>query len=91
MEDFHTYYVSDLAVLVHNKPMSGINTPTSSPKSFTKLKGNQGWKDKSGNIWKKDVKYKDHWDISNKKGKKIKEVSYNGIEIYPNGPKNKGK
>jgi hypothetical protein len=33
----------------------------------------------------------DHWDISNSKGKKVKEVDYDGNEIWPNGPKNKNK
>lgn len=66
-------------------------TPTSDPGDFTKLKGNQGLKDKHGNIWKKDQLHKDHWDISNKKGKKVREVDFDGNEIWPNGPKNKNK
>ena len=68
-----------------------IKTPTSDLKDYTKLKGNQGYKDKDGNIWKKDQLHKDHWDISNNKGKKIKEVDFDGKEIWPNGPKNKNK
>ena len=68
-----------------------IKTPSSNPKDFTKLKGNQGYKDKDGNTWKKDQLHKDHWDISNKKGQKIREVDYDGNEIWPNGPKNKNK
>jgi hypothetical protein len=58
---------------------------------WTKLKGNQGWKDSGGNIWKKDMKHKDHYDISDKKGNKIREVDFDGNEIWPNGPKNKNK
>ena len=68
-----------------------IDTPDSNPKKFRKLKGNQGYLDENGNYWKKDMLHKDHWDISNKKGKKIKEVDFNGKEIWPNGPKNKNK
>jgi len=71
--------------------ISKIETPTSHPGDFKKLKGNQGYKDKGGNIWKKDQLHKDHWDISNKKGQKIREVDFNGNEIWPNGPKNKNK
>jgi len=73
------------------KDKSKVKTPTSNPEDYTKLKGNQGWKDKDGNTWKKDQLHKDHWDISNKKGKKIKEVDFDGNEIWPNGPKNKNK
>ena len=85
--DYHTYYVSDSKVLVHND----CPTPATEPKSFTKLKNGQGYKDRKGNIWKKDMKHKDHWDVSNNKGVKIKEVDYNGKQIWPNGPKNKNK
>ncbi|WP_425324577.1 SpvB/TcaC N-terminal domain-containing protein [Leptospira wolffii] len=62
-------------------------------KDWTKLKGDQGWRDKDGKIWKKDQKHKDHWDISdpNNNNKKIREVDFYGNELWPNGPKNKGK
>jgi len=66
-------------------------TPDDSPKDFNKLKGNQGYKDSNGDIWKKDKLHKDHWDISDKKGNKIREVDFNGKEIWPNGPKNNNK
>jgi len=66
-------------------------TPTDNPEEFTKLKGNQGWKDKDGNIWKKDQLHKDHWDVSNSKGQKIREVDFNGNRLWPDGPKNKNK
>ena len=60
--------------------------------NFVKLKGGQGWKDAKGNIWKKDMKHKDHWDITNPKtNKKIQEVDFNGNQIWPSGPKNKNK
>ena len=58
---------------------------------MTKMKGNQGWKDKNGNTWKKDMKHKDHWDVSDRKGNKIKEVDFKGNQIWPGGPKNKNK
>ena len=59
--------------------------------NFRKLKGDQGWKDTAGNIWKKDKKHKDHWDVSDAKGNKIKEIDFNGNQIWPFGPKNKNK
>jgi RHS repeat-associated protein len=61
------------------------------PADVTKLKGNQGYKDKAGNIWKKDMKHKDHWDVSDKKGKKVKEVTFDGKQLWPDGQKNKNK
>ena len=36
------------------------------PINATKLRGNQGWRDENGNIWKKDMLHKDHWDISDR-------------------------
>jgi RHS repeat-associated protein len=61
------------------------------PPDVTKLKGNQGYKDKAGNTWKKDTKHKDHWDVSDKKGNKVKEVTFDGKQLWPDGPKNKNK
>jgi RHS repeat-associated protein len=61
------------------------------PPDAVKLRGGQGYRDKQGNIWKKDKLHKDHWDISDKKGSKVKEVSFDGTQIWPNGPKNKNK
>jgi hypothetical protein len=81
--------VSDTVKGGSNAPK--YNTPADSPKDFTKLKNGQGWKDSNGNIWKKDMLHKDHYDISDRKGNKIKEVDFNGNEIWPNGPKNKNK
>ncbi len=61
------------------------------PSDVNKLKGGQGYRDKDGNTWKKDKLHKDHWDVSNKKGDKIKEVDFDGKQIWPDGPKNKNK
>jgi len=58
---------------------------------WTKLRGNQGWRDAQGNIWKKDRLHKDHWDISDRRGNKIREVDFEGRQIWPDGPKNKNK
>ena len=69
----------------------GEKTPESNPEDFTKLKNGQGYKDKKGNIWKKDQLHKDHWDVSDPKGKKVKEVDFDGRKIWPGGPKNKNK
>ena len=65
--------------------------PSNKSKNFTKLKNGEGYKDSKGNIWKKDQLHKDHWDVTDKKGNKIREVDFNGNEIWPNGPKNKNK
>lgn len=88
VEDFHTYFVGENSVCVHN---NGCQTPDTAPENFTKLKNGQGWRDKDGNVWKKDMLHKDHWDVSNKKGIKIKEIDFNGNQIWPGGPKNKNK
>lgn len=59
---------------------------------WTKLKGKQGWKDKDGNLWKKDQKHKDHWDVSDEKtGKRVREVDFRGVQLWPEGPKNKNR
>jgi RHS repeat-associated protein len=60
-------------------------------KGWIKLRGNQGWKDAEGNIWKKDMKHKDHWDVTDRKGNKVREVDYEGNQIWPGGPKNRNK
>ena len=59
--------------------------------NLRKLKGGQGWRDDAGNIWAKDKLHKDHYDVSDRKGNKIKEIDFNGNQIWPNGPKNKNK
>lgn len=58
---------------------------------WVKLKRGQGYRDKDGNIWNKDKKHKDHWDVSSPKGVKIMEVDFRGAKIWPSGPKNKNK
>ena len=63
--------------------------PSNKSKNFIKLKNGQGYKDLNGNIWKKDQLHKDHWDVTDKKGNKIREVDFDGNQIWPNGPKNK--
>lgn len=59
------------------------------PPDAVKLKKDQGYRDKGGNIWKKDKLHKDHWDVSDRKGRKIKEVRFDGTQLWPDGPKNK--
>jgi len=62
------------------------------PGKLKKLKNGQGWLDETGKIWKKDMKHKDHWDITDPKtGKKVKEIDFDGNQIWPKGPKNKNK
>jgi hypothetical protein len=58
------------------------------PPDAVKLKGGQGYRDKNGNLWKRDQLHKDHWDVSDRKGNKIKEVTFDGRQIWPDGPKN---
>ncbi len=55
------------------------------------MRGNQGYKDSKGNFWNVDKLHKDHYDVTNKNGQKIKEVDFSGIQIWPDGPKNKNK
>ena len=62
------------------------------PGNLNKLRNNQGWRDSKGNVWKKDMKHKDHWDVIDPKtGRKLKEVDFEGKQIWPQGPKNKNK
>lgn len=69
-----------------------IPTPETHPKDFIKLPGSQGWRHKkTGETWKKDKLHKDHWDISDSKGNKVREVDFKGRQIWPGGPKNKNK
>jgi hypothetical protein len=56
-----------------------------------RLRGDQGWKDAAGFFWKKDKLHKDHWDISDANGRKVREVDFVGIQIWPESPKNRNK
>jgi hypothetical protein len=58
---------------------------------WVKLRADQGWRDGAGFLWKKDKLHKDHWDISDAKGRKVREVGFDGIQIWPEGPKNRNK
>jgi len=59
---------------------------------WIKLKGDQGWRNSKDNtIWKKDKLHGDHWDVSDRTGKKIKEIDFHGKQIWPHGKKNKNK
>ena len=60
-------------------------------KGWTKLRGNQGWRDGNGEIWKIDRLHKDHWDVSDSKGNKVREIDFTGNQIWPGGPKNLSK
>ena len=59
------------------------------PPDAVKLTKDQGYRDKDRNMWKKDKLHKDHWDVSDRKGRKIKEVRFDGTPLWPAGPKNK--
>ena len=58
------------------------------PPDTVKLRGGQGYKDSKGNIWRKDMLHKDHWDVIDRKGNKIREVTFDGRQLWPDGPKN---
>ena len=84
-----------LSVLPRGSTLSATSqwrTPDTHPDDFTRLRGAQGWRHgKSGETWKWDQKHKDHWDVSNSKGQKIREVTRKGKQLWPKGPKNKNK
>ena len=67
----------------HNLPGEGDG--------WTKLRGNQGWRDQNGNIWTKDMKHKDHWDVQDRRGRRVMEVDFEGRQIWPGGPKNRNR
>jgi hypothetical protein len=61
---------------------------------WKKIKSADGFLDPDGYKWAKDHRHKNripHWDVSDKKGNKIKEVDFDGKELWPHGPKNKNK
>jgi hypothetical protein len=58
---------------------------------WVKLKGAQGYRDPQGNVWKLDRLHKDHWDVIDLKGSKIREIGFDGEQIWPGGSKNRGK
>jgi hypothetical protein len=71
--------------------LNNVDLPGSG-KHWVKLKGVQGWKNTLDNtIWKKDMLHGDHWDVMDRTGKKVKEVDFNGRQIWPYGPKHKHK
>jgi hypothetical protein len=69
----------------------GGRVPPGVGPGWVKLRGNQGWRDPQGNLWKIDRLHKDHWDVSDPKGNKIREIDFNGHQIWPGGAKNRGK
>jgi len=58
---------------------------------WVKLRGRQGFGDPAGFIWKRDMLHKDHWDVMDDKGNKVREVDFTGRQIWPAGPKNRSK
>jgi hypothetical protein len=67
-----------------------MNPPGFGP-TWVKLKGDQGFRDPNGFIWKIDRLHKDHWDVSDRRGKKVREVLFNGSQLWPSGKKNRNK
>jgi hypothetical protein len=66
-----------------------MNPPGFGP-GWVRLKGRQGFRDPYGFIWKRDLLHKDHWDISDASGKKVREVRFDGSQLWP-GAKNRNK
>jgi hypothetical protein len=66
-------------------------TPPGFGPGWVKLKGNQGYRDLDGMVWKIDRLHKDHWDVSDQRGTKVREVDFQGNQIWPGGQKNRGK
>ena len=71
--------------------MSPLKLPPDFGANWVRLKGAQGFRDADGLIWKIDRLHKDHWDVSNRRRKKVREVDFEGNSIWPDGPKNKNK
>jgi hypothetical protein len=65
-----------------------LNKAKGIPPDAVKLEKGQGDRDKSGNTWRKDKLHKDHWDVIDRKGRKIREVTFDGRQLWPGGPKN---
>lgn len=81
------------AILDPQRPIASdedyLNKAKGLPPDAVRLKKGQGYRDKGGNVWKKDKFHKDHWDVIDRKGRKIREVTFDGRQIWPGGPKNK--
>ena len=58
---------------------------------WVKLRGSQGFRDPDGHTWKLDRLHKDHWDVSDAKGDKVREVRFDGSQLWPGGAKNRNK
>jgi hypothetical protein len=69
---------------------SGHAPPGFGP-GWVKLRGNQGWRDPQGYRWKLDRLHRDHWDVSDSRGNKVREVDFEGNQIWPDGPKIRSK
>ena len=69
-----------------SQPPPGYN-----PTTWAKLPRDQGFRDPDNLLWKLDRLHKDHWDVSDRQGRKVKEIDFAGNQIWPGGPKNKGK
>jgi hypothetical protein len=79
-----------IGTMAEAKGVAGLDLPGIGA-GWTKLRGSQGWQDQVGNFWKKDRLHKDHWDVSDRNGTKIREVDFSGFQIWPAGPKNRNK
>lgn len=60
-------------------------------RTWGKVKGKTTYVDPDGNHWSEDKFHKDHWDVADKNGNAIKEIGFDGRQLWPDGPKNKNK
>lgn len=65
-------------------------TPPGFGHGWSKLRGGQGYRDPAGDLWRVDRLHGDHWDVSDPVGRKVREVDFEGRQIWPDGPKNRG-
>lgn len=75
----------------HSEATDPSRLPPGYGDGWRKAKGRDGYIDPDGNRWSWDKGHADHWDVEDKRGKAIKEVSPEGDQIWPNGRKNKNK
>ncbi|MGC2656764.1 MAG: RHS repeat-associated core domain-containing protein [Bryobacteraceae bacterium] len=66
---------------------NGESNSKKPPVKATKLRGNQGWRDENGNIWRKDMLHKDHWDVIDRSGNKIRRSLLMAENSGQTGPK----
>ena len=78
VEDYHTYYVSNTKVLVHNIDPGDVKTPTPRVKSSKKLR--KEWEDAEGKDWPKEPSNPNQNQVVSHK----EPLADGGYDGYPN-------